>query len=69
MNHSCKGLLGLLFGHKFRPVFNGEPTQQVSEVKGCTEELAEFFAGIRRTTYVCSVCTRCGATTKEPTSC
>lgn len=50
MNDSCEGILGKLFGHKFRSRFNTATTQRRSD-----------GAIVIQQTYVCDVCVRCGA--------
>ena len=56
---TCQGILGRLFGHKYRPRY---------DVKDTKPAVGEFYSGPVgefRCTYVCDVCVRCGATIKK----
>ena len=61
---SCKGVIGVIFGHKFQPRYSyGNPT--IENVKYVYLQGAiELIDASKSETYICDVCERCGLTTK-----
>lgn len=65
--NGCIGLVGMIFGHKFRPRFDSkqEPNPQFQSHE--FEYHGPAAAMILRTiTYVEDVCQRCGKRSKQP---
>lgn len=58
---NCKGLIGLIYGHNYQPVFNKEPQNRIESFKGGSpKHLAVILDWDTKKTYVHSECTRCG---------
>lgn len=64
----CQGIAGRLFGHRFEGKYNeGKPTFEFESVKsGSADAVARIITASKPITYVCSVCTRCGAASMAP---
>jgi len=63
--NNCNGLAGLIFGHKFKVIFNETFKPGKVSIKGCIDA-DEMEAVIRANTehtatYVKTECARCGA--------
>lgn len=62
----CQGLIGSIFGHKFKPIFNiekGVPT--IDPYNGKALLFGEDIEALKlscsmKETYVISICSRCG---------
>jgi hypothetical protein len=65
--NDCKGLAGLIFGHKFQPRYStGAPT--MAEVQVWDQDVDEAIRAIEASkakTYIHDACVRCGAVTAE----
>lgn len=58
----CRGLAGLIFGHKFTPRFDTGMSTMTS-VKNCSMyDAAMLIEASSPKSYVYDVCVRCGAT-------
>lgn len=65
MSNTCKGLAGLIFGHKYQPRYNvGAPTASGIKLAEYDAEILELsiraIEASKPTTYVHDVCARCG---------
>lgn len=70
MSNACKGLAGLIFGHKYQPRYSkGAPTAANIKLTEYDAEIMELsiraVEASKPTTYVHDVCARCGAVTAE----
>ena len=66
MTDSCKGLVGLIFGHKFQPRYNtGAPAASGIKLAEYDAEILELsiraVEASKPPTYAHDVCVRCGA--------
>lgn len=61
MADQCKGLAGLLFGHKYHPVFDVRPSRSL-KVKNApaASAMARIIEASADRTYLGHVCKRCG---------
>lgn len=61
--NACKGLAGLIFGHKFQPRYStGAPKVGELDVEDASPAfLLGFVEASKSKTYVHDVCVRCGA--------
>lgn len=69
MADNCRGLFGLIFGHRFEARYNEEETARPMSFE--TKTFEDVLAGLRATklckrTFACSVCRRCGKTAVKP---
>jgi hypothetical protein len=62
MSNACKGLAGLIFGHKFQPRYDkGTPAlTSVKAADGCPDDWVDLVEASKPSTYIHDVCTRCG---------
>lgn len=57
----CQGLIGLIAGHNYQPVFNTEPQGRLESLSGGdSESLATILDWDTKKTYVHTECARCG---------
>lgn len=67
---ACRGLFGLIFGHKYRPRFNEEivPPAELGHFKGTTYGMEMVIDKLteKKSTYVLDCCERCGRMKKDP---
>ena len=70
----CRGLMGLLFGHKYRPRMNSRviksggvyprPGVTMTNIASVSDMLERTRDVDHTDTYVCDVCARCGDITE-----
>ena len=65
MTTKCTGLIGRIFGHKFRPVITYSGVIGMGKVEGTSGFVKAVMDKHRNQTYHHSVCQRCGAVTGE----
>lgn len=63
----CKGILGAIFGHKFKPRYSqGKPTLSNIKADAITiNHMAEIIEASKPKSYFYDVCERCGEIIKS----
>lgn len=66
MTTECSGVAGTLLGHAFESQFDEfPPTQPITTDDIPAPFIEEVLQAMTRRAYVCSVCRRCGATSRR----
>lgn len=61
MSDNCKGIMGKLFGHNFKPVVTkSKSSLEIESVKGSLSGVSDLCDKYRDETFKCIYCTRCG---------